>query len=548
MKLNKIFTTILAAVVLFVACEETKPENTSVTPRLSASPIEVTFSAAGSSSKIALTATLDWTVTSAPEWITVSPESGAGSLYKQDVTFTAAQNTAGARAGVVTFAIEGLTYDVKVKQANAFGADAPDAAIYFESFKTSQGSFTIKDVKLSGPVTKVWSHTADYKCMKATAYVNNSYYETESWLISPEIDLSAQTAAYFTFEHAGLYFGDITKEATVWASKDGVEWKQLEIATENYPTSWTFVSAGNLDLSEFVGGKVQFGFKFMSTTTKSGTWEVKNVAVVAGVADNEVIPDVDPTKTAWLELPAADNANLQYFSHRYKMNDEIHRNYSFAWSQKDLVSLWVAYPLCKTYMEKTVDRTDAWAYDPHLGKELSSAPFSYYAGDYDRGHQLPSADRLCCKAANQQTFYGTNIVPQLSSHNVGVWGDLEKYVRNEVASACDTVYVVTGAVVDGATEFSEDSDKKQITIPVAFFKALLRYQKGGDPEWATIGFYTVHEGNGGESIKSISMSVDELEKKVGFNLFVNLESKIGKDKADALEAQDPLTVGVWNLL
>ena len=292
---------------------------------------------------------------------------------------------------------------------------------------------------------------------------------------------------------------------------------------------------------------MQFGFKFASTATKSGTWEVRNFAVVAGVADNEVIPDVDPTKTAWLELPATDNTGLRYFSHRYKMNDEIHRNYSFAWSQKDLVSVWVAYPLCKTYMQKNVERTDAWAYDPHLGKELSSAPFSYYAGDYDRGHQLPSADRLCCLAANKQTFYGTNIIPQLGSHNTGVWGDLEIYIRNEVASTCDTVYVVTGSVVEGATEFSEDSDKKQITIPVAFFKALLRYKKGGNTEWAAAGFYTIHEGNGGDSIKSIAMSVDELEEKIGFNLFVNLEEKIGKDKAAALEAQDPLTAEIWNL-
>ena len=229
------------------------------------------------------------------------------------------------------------------------------------------------------------------------------------------------------------------------------------------------------------------------------------------------------------------------------MDDEIHRNYSFAWSQKDLVSVWVAYPLCMKYMQRIVERTDAWAYDPHLGKSLSSAPFSYYAGDYERGHQLPSADRLCCLTANKQTFYGTNIIPQLPSHNKGVWGDLENYIRNDIASYCDTLYVVTGGVVDGSTEFSTDSDGKTITVPTAFFKALLRYKKNSDPEWSAAGFYTVHQGNGGTSVKSISMSVDELEEKIGFNLFVNLENKIGKDNADAIEMKDPKTIDIWKL-
>jgi DNA/RNA endonuclease G (NUC1) len=375
--------------------------------------------------------------------------------------------------------------------------------------------------------------------MKATAYVNNSNHESESWLISPKVDLTSVDAAYFTFEHAGMYFGDITKEATVWVSKDGVDWVQLEIADEDYPTSWGFLSAGNWDLSEYLGGKVQFGFKFMSTATKSGTWEIRNVAVVSGTPEDDALPIVDPTKASWLELPATDNENLQYFTHRYEMNNQIHRNYTFAWSQKDLVSVWVAYPLCLTYMKNNVERTDAWAYDPYLKKPLSSAPFSYYAGDYDRGHQLPSADRLCSLAANKQTFYGTNIVPQSNAHNVGVWDDLEIHIRDRIASLSDTTYVVTGCVVDGATEFSTDSDGKKITIPVAFFKAVLKYKKGATTEWAAAGFYTKHEGSGGDDLKSIAMSIDELEEKLGLDFFVNLEGQIGKDAAAAVEAKDP---------
>ena len=541
MKIYKIFALLAAALTVFASCDQKEPDNTPVTPKIRLSQNEIEVPVSGGQSTVSLTANLDWTVSGVPEWITVSPESGAGSLYKQTITITAQANDAAVRNAALTFQIEGAAADLKVKQSHAFGPDAPASAIFFESFKSSVGNFTINDVKLTGPVTKVWGHDATYACMKASSYISGSAYESESWLISPEIDLASYSydAAYFTFEHAGQYFGDITKEATVWVSKDGGAWENLEIAYENYPTNWNFVSGGNWDLAPYLGSKVKFGFKFVSTDAKSGTWEVRNVAVLEGVADDGKLPQVDPTKTAWMELPATDDKNLQYFAHRFKDGDNVYRNYSFAWSQKDLLSVWVAYPLDKWYIKKNVDRTDAWAYDPYLGKDLSAAPFSYYAGDYDRGHQLPSADRLCCAEANKQTFYGTNIIPQLNSHNTGVWGKLENHIRNNIVSKSDSTYVVTGGVVEGATEFSTDSDGKTVTIPVAFFKAVLSYTKGADPEWAAAGFYTIHEGNGGKDIQSIAMSIDELEEKVGFDFFVNLEGKIGKDQAAAVEAKDP---------
>ena len=538
MKLNKIFTFIAAAVTLFVACDKKTPEETPATPSIRISPTQVTVPVAGGTATASLTANLDWTVSGVPAWLTVSPESGEGSLYKQTITVTAQPNTAGTREGVLTFEIEGGSVELKVKQPNAFGPDAPEAAIYFESFKEGVGNFTVNDVKLTGPLTKVWMHDANYACMKASAFIDGSAHESESWLVSPEIDLTSVNEAYFTFEHAGMYFGDITKEATAWVSKDGGDWAPLVIEEDNYPPNWAFVAAGNWDLAEYVGSKVKFGFKFISSDAKSGTWEVRNVAVVAGAYVDDTLPAVDPTKTSWMELPAMDNSELKYFSHRFMMDEKEYRNFSVAWSQKDLVSVWVAYPLTTTYMEKNVDRTDAWAYDPYLGKQLSSAPFSYYAGDYDRGHQLPSADRLCCAKANKQTFYGTNIIPQLGSHNTGIWVKLENHIRT-IASQCDTAYVVTGGVVNDAVEFSTDSDEKTITIPTAFFKAVLAYKAGGDPEWSAAGFYTKHEGTGEPDIKSIAMSIDQLEEKLGFDFFVNLEGKIGKDQAAAVEAQDP---------
>ena len=278
--------------------------------------------------------------------------------------------------------------------------------------------------------------------------------------------------------------------------------------------------------------------------------------VAAGVQPepdpDPVPPSTDLSKVNWMELPAMDDPDLGYYSHSFEMNGQTYRNYSFGWSQKDLVSLWVAYPLCSMYTKKNVSRTDEWAYDPLLGTD-SSAPFSYYGrlspgskenDPYARGHQLPSADRLCCREANVQTFYGTNMTPQLFDHNGVIWSDLEGKVRN-IAEKSDTTYVVTGCIVEGGKTVY-DSDDKKMTVPTAYFKALLRYSRSSTlGQWNAAAFYLEHRVYSESLGKQHSMSIDELEEITGLDFFVNLKDKVGEEQAEAIEAADPAASPVW---
>lgn len=251
-------------------------------------------------------------------------------------------------------------------------------------------------------------------------------------------------------------------------------------------------------------------------------------------------------KTGWMELPAMDNDALDYYSHSFSMNGKTYRNYTFGWSQNDLVAHWVAYPLCSLYLNGNVGRTEAWAYDPLLGK-YSSAPFGGYGGSYARGHQLPSADRQCCYEANAQTYYGTNMTPQLNAHNEGIWLQLESKVRN-IAKKSDTTYVVTGCITKGSTSKTVDSDGKSMTIPKSYFKAILKYNKSSTlGRWNAIAFYLEHKdyGKNAEVGKQHSMSIDELEKITGLDFFVNLPAKIGEGAAAQLEAADPADSAMW---
>lgn len=261
--------------------------------------------------------------------------------------------------------------------------------------------------------------------------------------------------------------------------------------------------------------------------------------------------DTGLAATGWMELPNVDDPNLEYYTHRftYPNDKKQYRNYTFGWSQKDLVAVWVAYPLCSFYTNKTVDRTNAWAYDPLLGSSRSSAPFGGYGGNYARGHQLPSADRLCCVDANKQTFYGSNLTPQQNEHNEGIWQALEDKVRT-IANKSDTTYVVTGCMVKNPRGTTTDSDGKSMTVPSHYFKALLRYTKASTQgQWSAAAFYLEHKNysksSSGYDFKAVSMSIDELEEITGLDFFVNLPDMVGDDMAARLEAQDPVNSTVW---
>jgi endonuclease G len=278
---------------------------------------------------------------------------------------------------------------------------------------------------------------------------------------------------------------------------------------------------------------------------KAADEEIEDNGQQGGSGETEGIVGNTPLeRTGWMELPAMDNPNLGYYSHSFKMNGKSYRNYSFGWSQKDLVAIWVAYPLCRFYTSGSVGRTEAWAYDPLL-KQDSAAPFGGYGEELARGHQIPSADRQCCYEANAQTFYGTNMTPQLNAHNEKIWASLEGKVRG-YANTSDTTYVVTGVILDDSTRITYDSDQKPITVPSAYFKAILKYNESSTlGSWNAAAFYLEHRAYSEGLGKQHSMSIDRLEDITGIDFFVNLPAKIGKEQADRLEAADPAGNPMW---
>ena len=244
--------------------------------------------------------------------------------------------------------------------------------------------------------------------------------------------------------------------------------------------------------------------------------------------------------TSWLELPATDHEGRFFFTRNMKIKSGDIRNYSFYLDSAAKVSVWVAYPLNSTLIGSG-SRTNEWGIDPKV-PEAYQAVIAYggFRGGYQRGHQIPSADRLD-RDANVTTFYGTNMTPQRGELNENVWAALESKVR-DCSRLVDTLYVVTGADIEGSTEYALDNMDKRITVPVGYYKALLGYKKdrsigGTTGGYVGIGFYFEHRAYAEDDIKAQSMSIAELEKKLGYDLFVNLPAKAGEETAAKVESE-----------
>lgn len=176
-----------------------------------------------------------------------------------------------------------------------------ETVVFEESFATGQGSFTIDNKQLPDGGSYVWKHDAGtttggnpYYYMKASSFIGGAK-ASESWLISPAVDLSQATTATLTFDHTHKFAGTPSNELTLWVTETSAEnWQQLTIDKYGTNNDYTFVTP-SIDLSSYAGKTIKFAFKYVSTTDAAATWEIKNVKVVAnGEGGGTIDPEPEP--------------------------------------------------------------------------------------------------------------------------------------------------------------------------------------------------------------------------------------------------------------
>lgn len=179
------------------------------------------------------------------------------------------------------------------------------AAILKETFASSFGSFTVETPK---GIAWVISHNT----ATATGYVDKKNTESESYLVSPEIDLTKVEKANLQFDYILQYANNegadkvlITKNYTGKPAE--TQWEDITgTLTPGTPGEWsTFAHyAKNID-AKYLGGKCRIAFYYSGTAKGSRTWEIKNVVVASGEVEEqkEVLPSVTGTGEGTKDSP-----------------------------------------------------------------------------------------------------------------------------------------------------------------------------------------------------------------------------------------------------
>ena len=173
---------------------------------------------------------------------------------------------------------------------------------------------------------------------------------------------------------------------------------------------------------------------------------------------------------------------------------------------------------------------DPFQPDPVLPEAIRTNFSDYSGSGYQRGHLLGSADRLNSKEANGQTFYLSNIHPQMGGFNEqGIWWNLENWLRStyDQSSFRDTLYVVKGGTISAGNYTMVNGGR--LVCPKYFYMAILAFAKkyaktnGG---YYAIAFWMEHKDNVDDVSAKYVITIDELEKRTGIDFFCNLPNDI----------------------
>ena len=208
-------------------------------------------------------------------------------------------------------------------------------------------------------------------------------------------------------------------------------------------------------------------------------------------------------------------------------------NYALEWDKSKRAQRWTCYEMYagnsgqnwyRSEWENTEWGGDPFQVDPDIPESYRSELSDYKYSGYNRGHICASQDRVNSKDANEQTFYLSNMHPQIGGFNSGVWGNMEMQVRawNTNASR-DILYVCKGGTIDNSSQIINDPYFSKLIVPKYFFMAILKVKNG---TYDAIAFWIEHKVNSDTNLAKYAISIDQLEKNTGIDFFCNLPDDI----------------------
>jgi endonuclease G len=215
--------------------------------------------------------------------------------------------------------------------------------------------------------------------------------------------------------------------------------------------------------------------------------------------------------TSWSTMPISKSGNCDVVHHT---------GFSLCYNEQHEQAEWVSYMLCNSKLLRVAERTNRFVPDPKV--KTGTAEQADYAGSgFDRGHLAPAADMAYSEMTMRESFYFSNMSPQVPSFNRGIWKKLEEQVR-DWASIFDTIWIATGPVLQpGLATIGAN----KVSIPELYYKAILVHNKQHTQAIAIV----MPNQSSSRNILSFVITVDSLQKLTNIDFFSELDDRIESD-------------------
>ena len=91
-------------------------------------------------------------------------------------------------------------------------------------------------------------------------------------------------------------------------------------------------------------------------------------------------------------------------------------------------------------------RRDDFRPDPYVAPECRAQLSDYAGNPYDRGHMAPAANNTQSAEIMSESFFLSNMVPQVPNNNRGIWKQLETWERQWAATPGTDFYIISGGI------------------------------------------------------------------------------------------------------
>ncbi|KAM6186592.1 endonuclease G, mitochondrial-like [Rhynchocyon petersi] len=212
-------------------------------------------------------------------------------------------------------------------------------------------------------------------------------------------------------------------------------------------------------------------------------------------------------------------------------------SYLLCYDPRTRSALWVVEQLQPERLRGDGDRRSCdFREDDSVHAYHRATNADYRGSGFDRGHLAAAANHCWSQKAMDDTFYLSNVAPQVPHLNQNAWNNLEKYSRS-LTRTYQNVYVCTRPLFLPRTEADGKSymkyhviGKNHVAVPTHFFKVLILEAVGGQIELRS---YVMPNAPVDEAIplERFLVPIESIERASGLLFVPNILARAGNLKA-----------------